>query len=86
MTRSLMNTSLRGGLLILSLTGFGCAGPGTSLTHESTELRQETCASGQPQSERDRSSATSCRAQRGWFQQVGDALSGAATAFRAPGP
>lgn len=74
------------GLLVLFLTGLGCAGSGTSLTHESAELRQESCPSGQQKTERDRGSATSCRPQRSWFQQVGDALSGAASAFRAPSP
>jgi hypothetical protein len=72
-------------LVILSL-GVGCAGPQASLTADGAESHEEVCTSSQQKEERDRHAATACRPHRTWLQEVGDAISGVASAFRAPNP
>jgi hypothetical protein len=74
------------GLLILLCTGAGCAGPSSSLTHDRGDLQEETCSPQQQEAKHNRVSPAACRPHRTWVQKVGDALSGAASAFRAPSP
>ena len=77
---------MRSVLFILIFVSLGCAGPEASLTHDSADLRQETCSSRQQKTERNRPPLATCRSQRTWLGEVGDALNGAATAVRLPKP
>jgi hypothetical protein len=74
------------GLLVLLCTGPGCAGPNSSLTHDRTDQQEETCSPQQQETDHNRVSPAACRPHRTWVQKVGDALSGAASAFRPPSP
>jgi hypothetical protein len=73
-------------MLIFLLIGLGCAGPGSSFTDESAEIREEACSSPQHKAEYERQSSKACRPQRTWLQNVGNAISGAAPAFSTPRP
>lgn len=86
MVKRVKSPPVQAAMLVILCLGVGCAGPETTLTAEDTESRQEVCANGQQKEEHDRDAATACRPDRTWFQKVGDALSGVASAFRAPGP
>jgi hypothetical protein len=86
MMKPSMSSSVLVGVLILLWAALGCASPKASLTDKSIEQRQESCTSNQQKTARDRGAMTSCQSQRSWFEQAGDALSGAASAFRAPSP
>lgn len=86
MIKPSMSSSVPGGVLILFLATLGCDSPRASLADQSAEHRQESCTSSRQKTERDRDSANSCRSQRSWSEQIGDALSGVASAFRAPSP
>lgn len=68
------------------LLACGCAGPGTALTDQKTATRQGYCPTSQKTVEPDRLGGASCRPQPGLLEQVGNALSGTASAVRAPGP
>lgn len=73
-------------MLMLLLFGLGCAGPGSSFTGESVEIREEACSSPQHRAEYEGRSSKACRPQRTWLQDVGNAISGAAPAFSTPRP
>lgn len=78
---------MRTGLCVALLISFGCAGSPPAATKNLTETsRQDPCASRQQQPERDDILGRSCRAQHVWWNNVGDALSGVATAVRLPRP
>jgi hypothetical protein len=64
----------------------GCVGPETSLIDPNADARHEDCAANQKKIESDHRTGASCRPHPGLFEQVGNALSGSASAFRAPGP
>lgn len=78
---------MRTGLCVAVLISFGCAGtapPSTSNLAETS--RQDPCSSRPQQPARDDIPGRSCRAQHVWWNDVGDALSGVATAVRLPRP
>jgi hypothetical protein len=78
---------MRTGLCVALLIGFGCAGtPPTSTNNLAEPSRQDLCVSRLQQAERDEIPGRSCRAQHVWWNDVGDALSGVATAVRLPRP
>jgi hypothetical protein len=78
---------MRTGLCMAVLISFGCAGTPPAMTNNLAETsRQDPCTSRLQQSQRDDIPARSCRAQHVWWNDVGDALSGAATAVRLPRP
>jgi hypothetical protein len=77
---------MRSMLLVPVLVSLGCASPETSMTDKRAKDPQEFCAARLNQSAGDRAPAISCRPQPGLLEQVGNALSGTASAFRAPGP
>lgn len=83
---SFLDASIRAVILMFVLIGLGCAGPGTSLTGEQVELREEACSTQPHKAEYGGQASKSCRPQRTWLQDVGDTLSGAAPAFSAPKP
>jgi hypothetical protein len=73
-------------IFIPLLIACGCVGPGTPVIDQNTEARQESCTPNQKKVEHDRRAEASCRPQPSLLEQVGNALSGTASAFRAPGP
>ncbi|SPP63269.1 exported hypothetical protein [Nitrospira lenta] len=76
---------VRIGLCMAVLISCGCAGaPSTSTSNLAEISRQDPCASRSQQSERTDTPGRSCRAQHVWWDDVGDALSGVATAVRFP--
>jgi len=78
---------MRIGLLIFLFVGVGCASPQSSgRTDLAASSPQKVCRAGQQGVDRDRATGPSCRAQSLWWNDVGDALSGAATAVRLPRP
>ncbi len=78
---------MRTGLYVALLISFGCVGtPVTSTNNLAETSRQDPCASRLQQPQREDIPARSCRAQHVWWNDVGDALSGAATAVRLPRP
>jgi hypothetical protein len=78
---------MRTGLCVVVLLSFGCAGTSPISTNNLTETsRQDPCPSRLQQPERDDTPGRSCRAQHVWWNDVGDALSGVATAVRLPRP
>jgi len=81
-----MNSFMRALLPVLIFVSLGCGGPGTSLTRDSAELRQEPCSSRQQRVEGEYQQSATCRPDRTWLEGVGDALSGAASAVRMPKP
>ena len=78
---------MRTGLCVAVLISFGCAGNPPALTNNLTDVsRQDRCVSRLSQPEGDGIPARSCRDQHVWWNDVGDALSGVATAVRLPRP
>lgn len=78
---------MRAGLCAALLISFGCAGtPPHSTDNLAETSRQDPCASRLQQSERDDVSGHSCREHHVWWNDVGNALSGVATAVRLPRP
>lgn len=78
---------MRTGLCVALLISFGCAGTSPTSPNNLTETsHQDPCASRQQQPESDDIPGRSCRAQHVWWNDVGDALSGVATAVRLPRP
>ena len=73
-------------LYLALLLAWGCAGPETALTDQQTGTGQEYCSTSQKKIDPDRRTGVSCRPQPGLLEQVGNALSGTASAVRAPGP
>lgn len=73
-------------MFIPFLIACGCAGPELSGTDQNADARQENCSSSPKKFEQDRRSEPSCRPQPGWLEQVGNALSGSASAFRGTRP
>ena len=68
------------------LIACGCVGPGNPVTDQNTDARQVYCFTNQKKIERNGIAGVPCRLQPGVLEQVGNALSGTASAFRAPGP
>lgn len=80
-----MEGRMRIGLCVAVLISFGCAGTPLTATNDLTENpHQDPCTSRLQQPEREDISLRSCRAQHVWWNDVGDALSGVATAVRLP--
>lgn len=78
---------MRIGLCVALLISLGCAGTPSMSTNNLTETsRQDPCPSRLQQPERNDIPGRSCRAQHVWWNDVGDALSGVATAVRLPRP
>jgi len=79
---------MRTGLWVAVLISFGCAGtpPASTSNNLAGPPRQDPCASRPQQPERDDTPGRSCRAPHVWWNDVGDALSGVATAVRLPRP
>ena len=78
---------MRTGLCVALLISFGCAGtPPTSTDNLTETSHQDPCPSRLQQPQRDNTPGRSCRAQPVWWNDVGDALSGAAMAVRLPRP
>jgi hypothetical protein len=78
---------MRTGLCMALLISFGCAGtPSTAINNQTETPRQDPCVSRLQQSERDNIPGRSCRDQHVWWNDVGNALSGVATAVRLPRP
>jgi hypothetical protein len=79
---------MRIGLCVALLISFGCAAtPPASTNNNLAEIsRQDPCPSRLQQPERDAIPGRSCRTQHVWWNDVGDALSGVATAVRLPRP
>lgn len=78
--------SMRQIIFIPLLIVCGCVGPETPVIDQNVGARQERCSLNQKKIEQDRSARASCRPQPGLLEQAGNALSGTASAFRAPGP
>ena len=72
-------------LFVPVLVSFGCAAADTSMIDQRAK-GPESCTAGLRQSAGHQGSEISCRPQPGLIEQVGNALSGTASAFRAPGP
>lgn len=78
---------MRTGLCVAVLISFGCAGSSPTATSNLTETSpQDPCASRLQQSDRGDIRGRSCHDQHAWWNDVGNALSGAATAVRLPHP
>ncbi len=78
---------MRIGLCVVLLISFGCAGtPPISTDNLMETSRQDPCPSRQQQSDRGDIRGRSCHDQHAWWNDVGNALSGAATAVRLPHP
>ncbi len=78
---------MRIGLCVAVLISLGCAGTSPTSTNNLTEIsRQDPCPSRLQQPERDDIPGRSCRVHHVWWNDVGDALSGVATAVRLPRP
>ena len=78
---------MRVGLCVALLFSFGCAGISSPLPNNLAETSpQAPCASRPQQPEREDISWRSCRAQHVWWNDIGNALSGVATAVRLPRP
>ena len=73
-------------ILMFLLIGLGCTGPELSLTDEHAGIREEACSTRPHKAEYEGRSSKACRPQRTWIQDVGTALSGAASAFSTPKP
>lgn len=69
-------------ILMLLAAGFGCAGPELSVTERQAAVQEEACSSLQDRTQNYSLSSKACRSQRAWSQDVGEVLSGAASAFR----
>ena len=81
-----LNSFFRVLLLMFILVILGCGGPGSAFTRDGAEHRQEPCSSREQKAERDYQQSATCRSDRTWFEGIGDALSGAASAVRMPQP
>ena len=79
---------MRTGLCVAVLISCGCAGtpPASTNSNLAETPRQDPCASRPQQPERDDIPGRSCHVQHVWWNDVGDALSGVATAVRLPRP
>ena len=78
---------MRIGLLIVLLAGVGCAGvQSTGRTEVVDSTPHEVCRASHQRPDSDRPTGASCRSQSLWWNEVGEALSGAATAARFPRP
>ena len=73
-------------IFIPLLLACGCVGPGAPVIDQSADVRQDHCFPSRTKAEPDRSAGASCRPQPGLLEEIGNALSGGASAFRAPGP
>jgi hypothetical protein len=73
-------------LLVPVLVSLGCAVPETSVVNQRDKGPQASCAASVRESAGARGTAQSCLVHPGLAEQVGNALSGTASAFRAPGP
>lgn len=73
-------------LPLLVLLSLGCTGPQAASQHQAAGSRHEACPSSQPPQEFDRAPLVQCHPEHIRWGEVGDALSGAATAVRLPGP
>ena len=75
------------GLLMLLLAVFGCARPQPVVVTDAAYVpSQAVCSAGQQRLERGRTAGTPCHPPTSWWNTVGDALDGAATAVRLPRP
>lgn len=77
---------MRTGLCVVLLIGSGCAGIPPPINNLTETSCQDPCPSRLHQPQRDGIPGRSCRAQPVRWNDVGDALSGAATAVRLPRP
>lgn len=78
---------MRIGLLMFLLAGIGCARAQPAVLPETVSIAsQEVCSTGQQRPGRGRPGAAPCSPQASWWNTVGDALNGAATAARLPRP
>lgn len=78
---------MRTGLCMAVLISCGCAGTLPTSPNNLVETsRQDPCASRPQQREGDDIPGRSCHVQHVWWNDVGDALSGVATAVRLPRP
>ncbi len=69
-------------ILLLLAVGVGCVGPELSVTDRQAAVQEEACSSRQDGAQNNSLSSKACRSQRAWSQEVGEVLSGAASAFR----
>lgn len=69
-------------ILLLLAAGVGCVGPELSVTDRQAAVQEEACSSRQDGAQNNSLSSKACRSQRAWSQEVGEVLSGAASAFR----
>lgn len=74
------------GLLMLVLTIVGCANPPASFPDTVHLSSQDACLASQQRLERGRPTGSFCQSRSSWWNDVGEALNGAATAVRLPGP
>jgi len=78
---------MRIGLYAVVLMIFGCTGTPTATTNKPAEIsRQDPCVPYHQQAGQDDRLGPSCQAHHVWWNNVGDALSGVATAVRLPRP
>ena len=78
---------MRIGVMIFLVMSLGCAGFQTSgRTDMAGPSSHEVCRASQQNAERGRVSIPTCHSHSLWWNDVGDALNGAATAVRFPKP
>jgi len=78
---------MRIGLLMFLLVGIGCARSQPLVVSDAASVSsQDVCPAGRQRPERARTGEPSCHPQTSWWNTVGDAINGAATAVRLPKP
>ena len=73
-------------LLMFIVMMLGWAGPSHTETLDRVDWRKDVCPTSHGNPDFPKSSVLRCRRSQSWWQDVGEALSGAATAARFPRP